>query len=124
MQSSLPTQPTDQNIKAADLAKFVEIAKIVEALRPSRSHSDRGQSVSHSGRGPPIPRNGLAIGPGVLNDPFFRGGLSMGNPKIAIVAYCLAVGFILAVALHSQSKTLATADLLAERPAAPTKVIE
>jgi hypothetical protein len=21
--------------------------------------------------------------PGVLNDPFFRGGLSMGNPKIA-----------------------------------------
>jgi hypothetical protein len=28
----------------------------------------------------------------------------MGNPKIAIIAYCLAVGFILAVALHSPSK--------------------
>jgi hypothetical protein len=68
--------------------------------------------------------NGLAIGPRVLNDQFFRGGLSMGNPKIAIVAYCLAVGFILAVAIHSQSKTLATADILAERPAAPTKMIE
>jgi hypothetical protein len=46
----------------------------------------------------------------------------MGNPKIAIVAYCLAVGFILAVALHSQAKTLATADILAERAAAPTKM--
>ena len=66
--------------------------------------------------------NGLAIGPPVLNDQFFRGGLSMGNPKIAIVAYCLAVGFILAVALHSQAKTLATADILAERAAAPTKM--
>jgi hypothetical protein len=42
----------------------------------------------------------------------------MGNPKIAIVAYCLALGFILAVALHSPSKTLATTDILAERPAA------
>jgi hypothetical protein len=48
----------------------------------------------------------------------------MGNPKIAIVAYCLAVGFILAVALHSQAKMLATADILAERAAAPTKMIE
>ena len=28
----------------------------------------------------------------------------MGNPKIAIVAYCLAVGFILAIAYHSPSK--------------------
>jgi hypothetical protein len=30
----------------------------------------------------------------------------MGNPKIAIVAYCLAVGFILTVAFHSPSKMM------------------
>jgi hypothetical protein len=46
---------------------------------------------------------------------------SMGNSKIAIVAYCLAVGFILAVALHSPSKTLATADIVAARPVALIK---
>jgi len=34
----------------------------------------------------------------------------MGNPKIAIVAYCLAVGFILAVAFHSSSKMFVTAN--------------
>jgi hypothetical protein len=55
-------------------------------------------------------RNDLVRGAEVLNDPFFPGGLSMGNPKIAIVAYCLAVGFILVVALHSPSKTLITAS--------------
>jgi hypothetical protein len=35
---------------------------------------------------------------------------SMGNPKIAIVAYCLAIGFILAVAFHSPSKMFVTAS--------------
>jgi hypothetical protein len=45
----------------------------------------------------------------------------MGNPKIAIVAYRLAVGFILAVTLHSPSKTLAPADMVAARPAALIK---
>jgi hypothetical protein len=35
----------------------------------------------------------------------------MGNPKIAIVAYCLAVGFILVVAFHSSSRTLITASV-------------
>jgi hypothetical protein len=30
MQSSLPTGPADQNIKAVDLAEFAEIAKIVD----------------------------------------------------------------------------------------------
>jgi hypothetical protein len=35
----------------------------------------------------------------------------MGNPKIAVVAYCLAVGFILVVAFHSSSKTLVTASV-------------
>jgi hypothetical protein len=50
--------------------------------------------------------NELAIGPGVLNDPFFQGRSSMGNPKITIIAYCLAIGFILAVAVHSSPKTL------------------
>jgi len=34
----------------------------------------------------------------------------MGNPKIAFVAYCLAVGFILAVAFHSSSEMLVTAS--------------
>jgi len=29
MQSSLPTEPADQNIKAVDPAEFAEIAKIV-----------------------------------------------------------------------------------------------
>lgn len=29
----------------------------------------------------------------------------MGNPKIAIVAHCLAVGFILAIAFRSPSHT-------------------
>jgi hypothetical protein len=62
-----------------------------------------------SGRDPE-PSKRLVRGAEVLNDPFFPGGLSMGNPKIAIVAYCLAVGFILVVALHSPSKTLITAS--------------
>jgi len=35
----------------------------------------------------------------------------MGNPKIAIVVYCLAVGFILAVAFHSPSKTQVAASV-------------
>jgi hypothetical protein len=35
----------------------------------------------------------------------------MGNPKIAVVAYCLAVGFILAVAFHSPSNPLITASV-------------
>jgi hypothetical protein len=30
MQTSLPTEPADQNIKAVDLAEIAEIAKIVE----------------------------------------------------------------------------------------------
>ena len=45
----------------------------------------------------------------------------MGNPKIAIVAYCLAVGFILVVALHSSSKTLITASVTALMPVADLK---
>jgi hypothetical protein len=35
----------------------------------------------------------------------------MGNPKIAIVAYCLAVGFILVVAFHSPSNTQIAASV-------------
>jgi hypothetical protein len=34
----------------------------------------------------------------------------MGNPKIATIAYCLAVGFILAVAFHPPSNGLITAS--------------
>jgi hypothetical protein len=34
----------------------------------------------------------------------------MGNPKFAILAYSLAVGFILAVAFHSPSKELTAAS--------------
>jgi hypothetical protein len=33
----------------------------------------------------------------------------MGNPKVAIAAYCLAVGFILAVAFYSSSKQMVAA---------------
>ena len=35
----------------------------------------------------------------------------MGNPKIAIVVYLLAIGFILAVAFHSPSNTLVAASV-------------
>jgi hypothetical protein len=35
----------------------------------------------------------------------------MGNPKIAILAYCIALGFILAVAFHSPSNTLIAASV-------------
>ena len=35
----------------------------------------------------------------------------MGNPKIAILAYCLAAGFILVVAFHSPSNTLIAASV-------------
>jgi hypothetical protein len=45
----------------------------------------------------------------------------MGNPKIAIVAYCLAVGFILAVAFHSSSRTLITASAPDVTPVADLK---
>jgi hypothetical protein len=45
----------------------------------------------------------------------------MGKPKIAIVAYCLAVGFILVVAFHSSSKTLVTASVTAVTPVADLK---
>jgi hypothetical protein len=40
----------------------------------------------------------------------------MSNPKITIVAYCVAAGFILAVAFHSSSKTLTTASVPAATP--------
>jgi hypothetical protein len=45
----------------------------------------------------------------------------MGNPKIAIVAYCLAMGFILAVALSSPSKTQITASMPAVTPISDMK---
>jgi hypothetical protein len=45
----------------------------------------------------------------------------MSNSKVAIVAYCLAVGFILAVALHSPSKTLVTASVPAVEPVTDLK---
>jgi hypothetical protein len=45
MQSSLPTEPADQNIKAVDPAEFGEIAKIVDITTPRNiglpSHSKR-----------------------------------------------------------------------------------
>jgi hypothetical protein len=45
----------------------------------------------------------------------------MGNPKIAMVAYGLAVGFILVVAFHSPSKMLTTATLPAVAPVSDMK---
>jgi hypothetical protein len=35
----------------------------------------------------------------------------MGNPKIAILAYCLAAGFILVVAFYSPSNTQIAASV-------------
>jgi hypothetical protein len=46
----------------------------------------------------------------------------MGNPKIAIVAYCLAAGFILAVALSSPSKTQIGASMSVLTPISDLKV--
>jgi hypothetical protein len=40
----------------------------------------------------------------------FFGRLSMGYPKITVVAYGLAVGFILIVAFYSSPKTLIAAS--------------
>jgi len=40
----------------------------------------------------------------------------MGKPKIAIVAYCLAAGFILVVALYSSPRVLITASMPAATP--------
>jgi hypothetical protein len=45
----------------------------------------------------------------------------MGNSKIAIVAYCLAVGFILVVAFHSPSKELVAASEPVLTPVADVK---
>jgi len=57
----------------------------------------------------------------VLNDPDFRGSLSMSNPKIAIVAYCLAAGFILVVALYSSPRAVITASMPAVTPISDLK---
>jgi hypothetical protein len=45
----------------------------------------------------------------------------MGNPKITIIAYCVAAGFILAVAFHSSSKTQITASMPAVTPISDLK---
>jgi hypothetical protein len=41
----------------------------------------------------------------------FWGRSINGQSKITIIAYCLAIGFILAVAFHTSSKTLITASV-------------
>ena len=41
----------------------------------------------------------------------------MGNPKMAIVVYCLAVWFILAVAFHTPSNTQVAASVAPVRDA-------
>jgi hypothetical protein len=45
-----------------------------------------------------------------------REGLSVGNPKVAIVAYRVTVVFILFVAFHSPSKMLIAASVPAVAP--------
>jgi hypothetical protein len=45
----------------------------------------------------------------------------MGNPKMAVLAYCLAVGFILVVAFYSPSKTLIEASAQVAAPIADPK---
>ena len=44
----------------------------------------------------------------------------MHNPKMAVLAYCLAVAFILVVAFHTPSKMLIAAAQV-EAPLAPPK---
>jgi hypothetical protein len=41
--------------------------------------------------------------------------------KMAVLTYCLAVGFILVVAFHTPSKVLIAARAQAEAPVAPLK---
>jgi hypothetical protein len=43
----------------------------------------------------------------------------MSSPKVALVAYCIAVGFILAVAFHSPSK-----QIVATGEAVPMPVVD
>jgi hypothetical protein len=45
----------------------------------------------------------------------------MGNPKITVVAYCLAVGFILAVAFSSPPKMSITTSVPAVTPVSDLK---
>jgi hypothetical protein len=45
----------------------------------------------------------------------------MSNPKIVIVAYCLAVGFIFAVAIYSPSKQMVAASEPALTPVVDMK---
>ena len=45
----------------------------------------------------------------------------MSNSKVAIVAYCIAVGLILAVAVHSSSNISITASVPAVTPVADLK---
>jgi hypothetical protein len=40
----------------------------------------------------------------------------MDNPKVAIVAYCVAISFILFVAFHSSSKTSVASSVPAVTP--------
>jgi hypothetical protein len=47
----------------------------------------------------------------MFNDAFLRGGCSLIRSHIALVAYCVAAGFILAVAFHSASKMLVADDV-------------
>jgi hypothetical protein len=53
---------------------------------------------------------GFAAVAGVRRGLIAFGGAEM-NSRIAFVAYCVAAGFILAVAFHSVSKRLVTADV-------------
>jgi hypothetical protein len=54
MQSSLLADPADRNIKAADVADFAEIAKIVEVATPTEpqmvQHDTALQLISSIGR--------------------------------------------------------------------------
>ena len=45
----------------------------------------------------------------------------MHNPKMAVLAYCIAVAFILVVAFRTPSKLLIAAGAQVEVPLAPSK---
>jgi hypothetical protein len=62
-------------------------------------------------------QTGCLTGYGIIEWSTFREE-AMGNPKIALAAYCLAVGFTLAVAFHPPSTQMVAASEAILTPAA------
>jgi hypothetical protein len=91
----VPLAPKGRTQQAVDAGMYSE--KICAASQRWMPRDD----VRNAGGSRQLPESDLAIDPAVLNDRFFRGGLSMGNPKIAIVAHCLAATLLLSTLAHA-----------------------